>query len=140
MVVKCGEAQRPMLMEYLAKEGVYHAFLMADIENYGFDKEFQTVYGDWNGENLCGVYLRFYENLILSADKRGVNREFLRQLFQQWQPEVVMGKLETAEQVSALLSSYQKNRGKTSFRLASVYWDPAASYLPSSSPSEYCQR
>ena len=108
MVVKCGEAQRPTLMEYLAKEGVYHAFLMADIENYGFDKEFQTVYGDWNGENLCGVYLRFYENLILSADKRGVNREFLRQLFQRWQPEVVMGKLETAEQVSALLSSYQK--------------------------------
>lgn len=103
MVRKCTEKDRESLMDYLRREAVYNTFLLADIGDFGFDKDFQTVYMDIEDE-IRGVYLCFYQNLILYADE--VNLAFLGELLKIYVPDVVMGKMENVRQAQKLLPEY----------------------------------
>ena len=81
---------REELLEYLRGEPVYNTFLLADISNFGFDKEFQNVYAEVEEDVIHGVYLTFYQNLILYSREGRINQEFLKDLFARWTPAVVM--------------------------------------------------
>lgn len=59
MVERCTSKDEKKLLDFLGKEAVFNTFLLADIGNYGFDQEFQTVYADRDGEVVRNVYLRF---------------------------------------------------------------------------------
>ncbi|MBT3319224.1 MAG: GNAT family N-acetyltransferase [Clostridia bacterium] len=65
MVRKLEEKDRKITMEYLAYEPSINLFALGDIELFGFDKEFQDVWGsfDERGE-LNGVLLRYNDNFI----------------------------------------------------------------------------
>ena len=115
MIIQCTKEQESQLFNYLKEEAVYNTFLLADIMNYGFDKDFQTVYGEFDENGNChGVYLRFYENLIVytkTDDKLSspvLTNEgtlFLNRLFCQWTPAVIMGKADTVCAINSLLDT-----------------------------------
>lgn len=107
MVTICDKNREPSLLEYLKEEAVYNTFLLADIVNYGFDKEFQTIYGDMEEDGLKGVYLKFYNNLIVYSHKNIIDRQFLSTWFKDWKPEVVMGKSAVVKEIYGLLPDYQ---------------------------------
>lgn len=107
MVRKCTESDREKLKAYLKEEAVYNTFLLADIADFGFDSSFQTVYVDEEGTAIKGIYLCFYQNLILYSKDDKINREFLKELFQAYIPDVVMGKLENVQKVAELLPNYR---------------------------------
>lgn len=107
MVTICDKSREPSLLEYLKEEAVYNTFLLADIVNYGFDKEFQTIYGDIEKDGLKGVYLKFYNNLIVYSHRNRIDRHFLNNWFQDWKPEVIMGKSATVKEIHNLLPDYQ---------------------------------
>ena len=46
MVRECTEKDKEWLLAYLKEEAVYNTFLLADIEDFGFEESFQTVYMD----------------------------------------------------------------------------------------------
>ena len=46
MVRECTEKDKERLLAYLKEEAVYNTFLLADIEDFGFEESFQTVYMD----------------------------------------------------------------------------------------------
>lgn len=108
MITKCDKTHEESLLSCLKEEAVYNTFLLADIANYGFDKGFQTVYGDFDEDGSCqGVYLRFYENLIVyTKTSSRIAADFLSELFESWKPAVVMGKADTVKEIHRLLSSY----------------------------------
>lgn len=107
MVIRCGEEMREKLLRYLEEETVYNTFLLADICNFGFDKEFQTVYAEVEAGDILGVYLTFYQNLIIYSKKDLINVEFLSELFTCWAPSVVMGKFSNVKAVEELLPDFQ---------------------------------
>lgn len=106
MVNICDKDMKPSLLSYLKEEAVYNTFLLADIENYGFDKEFQTVYADLEEGKIKGVYLKFYNNFIVYSKEDQVDEGFLEQWFRNWKPEVVMGKAGTVKKMCQLLPDY----------------------------------
>lgn len=107
MVIRCGEDMRGMLLDYLREDSVYNTFLLADICNFGFDKEFQTVYAEVEKDRIFGVYLTFYQNLIVYSKEGRMNREFLSGLFETWSPAVVMGRSADVKQAAEVLSGYR---------------------------------
>ena len=107
MVLRCGEDMREELLEYLRGEPVYNTFLLADISNFGFDKEFQNVYAEVEENVIHGVYLTFYQNLILYSREGRINQEFLRELSARWTPAVVMGRSADVKQVAEVLPGYR---------------------------------
>ena len=65
MIRKLAEKDRSAVMEYLSAEPAVNLFLLGDIELFGFDKDFQEVWGsfDERGE-IDGVLLRYNDNFI----------------------------------------------------------------------------
>ena len=106
MVRKCIEQDRKHIKEYLKQEAEYNTYILADIDDFGFDSEFQTVYVDEENDSIKGVYLCFYQNLIMYSKDNDINTEFLRELFTEYTPDVVMGKLENVNLATELLPDY----------------------------------
>ncbi len=106
MVIQCTEKEERILLDYLKQEAVYHTFLLADIANFGFDHEFQTVYGDIRDDQVYGVYLKFYGNLIVAGRAEDIDEGFLQKLFESWKPDVVMGKEAVVNRIFKLLPDY----------------------------------
>lgn len=107
MVEKCTSRDEARLLDFLRQEAVFNTFLLADIENYGFDQEFQTVYADMDGEAVRNVYLRFYGNLIVAGEAESLDGDFVRKLTADWKPDVVMGKAQLVEAVGRFLTGYE---------------------------------
>lgn len=65
MVTKATEADRALLLDYCGKEPHANMFIIADIQNFGFDSDFQEVWKqqDENGR-LCGIILRYNFNYL----------------------------------------------------------------------------
>lgn len=56
-MIQCTEKDREMLFSCLKEEAVYNTFLLADIEDFGFEEEFQTVFAEVENGECIGVYL-----------------------------------------------------------------------------------
>ena len=54
-------------MRYLLREPAYNLFIIGDVENYGFDRDFQELWGEFTPEGLNAVLLRYYSYLIISS-------------------------------------------------------------------------
>lgn len=65
MIRKLNEEDRNIVLEYLYEEASINLFMIGDIEAFGFDKDFQELWGQFDSKNeLEGVLLRFNENYI----------------------------------------------------------------------------
>ena len=65
MIRKLTEKDREMTVKFLSKEASINLFIIGDIEAFGFDKDFQELWGSFNELNeLEGVLLRYNENYI----------------------------------------------------------------------------
>lgn len=66
MLRKLSENDRQAALHYLANEPSYNVFTIGDIENFGFDNEFQDVWGDFDEYNeFRALLLRYYNNHIV---------------------------------------------------------------------------
>ena len=61
MIIQCTEKDREMLVSYLKKEPVYNTFILADIEDLGFDSDVQDVYAEVKAENAWASIFAFTE-------------------------------------------------------------------------------
>ncbi|NLO84372.1 MAG: GNAT family N-acetyltransferase [Clostridiales bacterium] len=68
MFLKATENDRACVVEYCAAEPQANLFLLADVQNFGFDAQFQEVWMQKDAEQkLQGVLLRYYENYLYYA-------------------------------------------------------------------------
>ncbi len=68
MIRKLREEDRKELMRYLLREPAYNLFIIGDVENYGFDRDFQELWGEFTSGGLSAVLLRYYSYLIISSE------------------------------------------------------------------------
>lgn len=65
MIKKLQETDRIEVIKFLSEESSINLFAIGDIEGFGFDQEFQDVYGQYDKDrSLEGVLLRYNENFI----------------------------------------------------------------------------
>ncbi len=104
MIIRAGEAQHALIAPFLQREAVYNTFLISDIESHRYDKGYQQVYLSTDHRGACrGVYLRYFNNLILSGDATGEDADFLISLID---PSVntIMGKASCVSPLEKQLS------------------------------------
>lgn len=81
MFRKCNENDYDVLMDYLKKEQILNTFIISDLDNYGFDKEFQVTFMDTDEKGACtAVALIFHNNLIISGPVETMDYTFLATL------------------------------------------------------------
>ena len=97
MIIECGKEMEFRILSYLEKEPELNTFLTADIKNFGFDSDFQRVFVSLEKEEIQGVFLTFYQNLLVSGRAEGDDREFFEIYIEKKHPQVIMGKAEDIE-------------------------------------------
>lgn len=101
----CTEADRNMLNEFLNEKPVFHTFLLSDIEQYGFDKPFQTVYVQEQAGKCQGVFMKYFQNLILAGIENALDYQKIATLVSD-EITTIMG---NAEIVRCVVKHMSKN-------------------------------
>ena len=68
MIRKCNEQDRTQLMEFITKRPAENLFMIGDIEAYGFENDIQTVWAQFEREQIIAVMLLFNSNHILYSE------------------------------------------------------------------------
>ncbi len=78
MIRKLVETDRESVLKHLYVEGSINIFIIGDIEAFGFNEDFQTIYGEFDNDNNYLAVLLFYkENSIFYSHNRMFNLEWL---------------------------------------------------------------
>ncbi len=77
MIRKLTVKDKISVLEYLSKEPSLNLFMIGDIENFGFDTDFQDVYADIVSNQYQSVLLRYRENLLFYTHKELFNDDYL---------------------------------------------------------------
>lgn len=64
MIRKLTENDRKITLNYCYKDPSINIFIIGDIENFGMETDFQSVYGEFKDDELISVLLRYKENII----------------------------------------------------------------------------
>ncbi len=90
MLRKLTEKDRERVMEFILPEPSFNAFIMGDVENFGFDLGFQEIWSDQNSEGqISTLMLRFYtNNVVYTKNKENLNGKavssFLKRIPGKW--------------------------------------------------------
>ncbi|GAA0358466.1 GNAT family N-acetyltransferase [Bacillus horti] len=68
MIRKLNQFDHEQVMGYLAKEPSFNLFIIGDIEAFGYESDFQDLWGEFNESGqLIAVMLRLYSSYIVSS-------------------------------------------------------------------------
>jgi uncharacterized protein len=101
-----------MLIEFINKEKDLNTFIIGNIENYGYDKDFQKVWGEFNQESeLVSVLLKHFNNFLFYSTSDYDAKGFLDILKSEGFSKVsgeksIMKKFENAYSFSSSLDNY----------------------------------
>jgi len=94
MIRKLTEQDRCQVLEYLNQEPSFNIFIIGDIETFGFEKSFQSIYAEFDEDNNYKSVLLFYnENSVYYSHKIYFNKEYLA-IIEKEKPHYLSGKKE----------------------------------------------
>ncbi|MGM7720013.1 GNAT family N-acetyltransferase [Metabacillus sp. Hm71] len=103
MLKKCTSADHDQVMEFLIEEKAFNLFIIGDIENFGYDADFQDIFAQYNknGE-IEGILLR-YQHTYIPYTKTKIDLTKMANLISS-DPELVMvsGKNEIVKNMQTL--------------------------------------
>ena len=95
-------------MDFVLKDPAYNLFLIGDVEHFGYDKEFQELWGQFEGRRLIAVLLRYRSNFVMYAPGPHDSAEFSRVLNSSEKFSGLSGKPETLELYTHIISFQTK--------------------------------
>ena len=77
MIRVLDESDRTVLLKYLYKEPSLNIFIIGDIEAYGFENDFQTLYGEFDEVGKYISVLLFYrDNCVFYSEDDFFNEDW----------------------------------------------------------------
>ncbi|WP_369899919.1 GNAT family N-acetyltransferase [Bacillus manliponensis] len=102
MIRKLTNQDNQQILSYLKKETAMNLFLIGDIEAFGYDTDFQELWGQFTEDNeLRGVLLRFHDSFIPYAAESFSLEEFASKIDSNG-PIKISGKSEVVEQFETI--------------------------------------
>ena len=109
MIRKLTEQDRKSVLDYLYKQQAFNIFPIGDIESFGFDKDFQRVYADFDTlGNYKSIFLRYRNNAIYYSEEKEFNQEYLK-IFNSDSFDFLSGKEELFSEIEPYLTDYMKD-------------------------------
>jgi predicted GNAT family acetyltransferase len=75
-VRRVSSAHNEEVMEFITVEPEFNLFIIGDIENYGYEEDFQTLWGGYDDGELVGILLRYYESFIVYSYNEKILEKF----------------------------------------------------------------
>jgi len=94
MIRKLTDLDQKQVLDFLYREQAFNIFPIGDIESFGFDKDFQRVYADFDiFGNYISIFLRYRNNAIYYSIDNEFNKDYLR-IFKEDPFDFLSGKAE----------------------------------------------
>lgn len=92
MIRRLCEPDRQSVLQYLYQESSFNIFIIGDIETFGFEQDFQIIYGEFDENNTYKSVLLFYrEHSIYYSHLDYFNEDYLM-VFEKHHFEYMSGK------------------------------------------------
>jgi uncharacterized protein len=99
MIVKIDQTWHEKVMCYLREEPALNLFIIADIENFGYETDFQEIWADVDSAgDIQGILLRYMGNYLPYAKQQINAKEFAEIINKDTSYEMLSGKKEITEQ------------------------------------------
>ncbi len=110
MLLKLDNEHKDIVLNYVAKEPSINLFIIGDIEQYGFDKDFQDVWGKFDDENnLKGVLLRFTNNFIPYVENLDEDVSEFKEIIKSYKGnKIISGKDTIIEKFKDVIDDYEE--------------------------------
>lgn len=99
MITKCTKKHHSLLMDYLSQDKVSNLFIIGDIDNYGFDNDFQNIYIDEEDNKIVTVYLTYHDSLVISSYDNVVDNAFVDHLINEYDITIISGLKAVIDQI-----------------------------------------
>ena len=110
MLRLANEKDRKEVLEYCLDEPNINLFIIGDIENFGFDKDFQDVWIQYTNESISGIILRYHTNFIVYSKDLDMNFNEVVELIIEKDAKVVSGKLSVINKLYEFMSGWISRR------------------------------
>lgn len=109
MIRKLTQLDNSQLMEYLKEEKAFNLFIIGDIENFGYDSDFQEIWGEFDRQGgIKGVLLRYRHFYVPYAKGEFNVEEFASIIQKDNEFEAMSGKKEIIEKFDKFLEFENK--------------------------------
>ena len=110
MIRKLTELDNEKVMKLVLPQASINLFIIGDIEMYGYEADFQELWGDFDhNDNLRGVLLRYYNDFIVCGLKGYDTEGFVDVIENHENHGVVSGEQEVLKAVEPLLKGNYTN-------------------------------
>lgn len=110
MLRLANEKDRRIVLEYCLEEPNINLFIIGDIENFGFDKEFQDVWIQIDKDAITGIVLRYHTNFIIYSKDLDMNFIEVSELLRDKEAKVISGKLSVINKIICNLNDGYNKR------------------------------
>ena len=118
MIIRCSEKNRTEVLEYLNSDPIMNLFIIGDIETFGFDKQFQTVFVDKELDVIKTVYLVYRTNLVIGSSTGEIDVSFVKKLVDEYSLTDINGDYRLVAQLDIPKSKLEKCKIATLDKLA----------------------
>lgn len=108
MIRKLTEKDHDQVMDFLSVEPALNLFITGDIENFGYETDFQQIWGEWQSDDLIAVLLKYKGNFIPYAKSYFDVKGFAEIILLDEQFQILSGIEEIINQFDPYISSKQK--------------------------------
>jgi predicted GNAT family acetyltransferase len=110
MIRKLTENDREIVLEFLSEEPAINLFIIGDIENFGFDQDFQELWGSFDkDEKIQGVLLRYHESFIPYYKDKNFDCEGFKGIILSYKGKVILsGKESVVDDFENILPEAKK--------------------------------
>lgn len=106
MIRKLTTADEAAVLEYLYNDPQINIFIIGDIENFGFDVDFQDIYAEFENNRFISVLLRYRTNVIYYSHIEQFNAAWL-DIIRAIEPEFISGKKTLVDLIVPNYPSYE---------------------------------
>lgn len=112
MIRKLNQLDKDKVMEYVSKQPSINLFLIGDIEQFGFDKDFQELWGKFDEDNkLRGVLLRYNNNFIPYYEDLNEDLDEFKKIIKSYKGHLMIsGKEELVDNFKDVISNYTERK------------------------------
>ncbi|EPZ57183.1 acetyltransferase, GNAT family [[Clostridium] sordellii ATCC 9714] len=110
MILKLNDRHKDIVLNYVGKEPSINLFIIGDIEQYGFDKDFQEVWGSFDEKNnLTGVLLRYNNNFIPYIENLNKDVSEFKKIIKSYKGnKFISGKSDIIEKFKDILNDFEE--------------------------------
>ncbi len=95
---KLTEKDNNQLMEFLETESEYNLFIIGNIENFGYHRDFMDVYAEYIGDNIVSCIMRYWDNVVYYTINLQSSQGVL-DLINSFKYKYISGKREVIDQI-----------------------------------------